>query len=173
MSKYRRIQDIEGLQPSIIQKIIALENVLGLPIMINADGGAKRTAEDQKRINPGNMNSRHIYGDAVDVSGANLRKVYTDQQILDAAKKVGITGIGLYDWGFHFDARPDPHPRGFSFWDNRSKKQEMDLSMPWKSWGINVTPSALPDDIGRLAILIGLSMLGVSLVWGGSSGKKA
>ncbi|MBC7959223.1 MAG: DUF882 domain-containing protein [Vallitaleaceae bacterium] len=63
-------------------------------------------------------NSQHVKGTAVDCPLRHFSK-YTVQQVVDAAIQSGFKGIGVYNWGYHFDVRV---AQKVAFWDERTKK---------------------------------------------------
>lgn len=109
-----------GLQSSFVEKLKQLEAVIG-PVTYNS---AYRSPEYNKKVG-GAQDSQHIKGLAVDIARNSYKE--NPQQLIEIATGLGFTGIGIYDTFVHLDMRSNPHPRGYSFWDERSNKSGLAL----------------------------------------------
>ena len=85
------------ITPETRQKFDALRIAMGIPLIIS---GPARCADHNKKVG-GAPNSRHIYGDALDIAcpqEERWRLVYT-------AMKLGFKGIGVHKAFIHLDLR--------------------------------------------------------------------
>lgn len=96
--------------PDGLNKLQALRDIIGLLIL----NSAYRSPSHNKAVG-GSPNSKHLLGIAYDVQ--NDSKRFTQDQLIEAAIKVGFNGIGRYDTFTHIDARQTP-----ARWDLRTKK---------------------------------------------------
>lgn len=91
------------ISPRLVEILQNIRDHFGNQVIINS---AFRCDEHNKNVG-GVENSRHTKGDAADIVVKNVAP-------LDVAKyceKIGVKGIGLYDWGCHVDTREEK-----SFW---------------------------------------------------------
>lgn len=107
----------------IVEKLIKELNLKSLSI----NSGYRTLAQENDLGRRGyyavGASSPHVKGTAVDVPVRDFTG-YTAQEVVSAAIKVGFMGIGVYDWGYHFDVRKQD---SLSFWDKRNKKTKIDL----------------------------------------------
>jgi uncharacterized protein YcbK (DUF882 family) len=90
-----------------------LRDVLNKPIQINS---AYRCPSHNKNVG-GASNSRHVVGDATDITVAGL----TPSQVADICEPM-FNGLGRYDTFTHVDSRPLLDKGVKSRWDFRTKK---------------------------------------------------
>ncbi|MCT4593599.1 MAG: D-Ala-D-Ala carboxypeptidase family metallohydrolase [Anaeromicrobium sp.] len=98
----------------LIEKLQKLRDKINKPITINS---GYRSKTYNKKVG-GSPKSQHLLGKAADIVTKGIDK----EKIKEIAIELGFTGIGLYDIFVHLDVRNNPHPRGYSFWDNRTKR---------------------------------------------------
>ena len=94
-----------GLTPKTQKALLLAEVYYGAPIFVTS---AYRDKERNKEVG-GVPNSRHIYGEAVDIrmpSNATLLN-----KLIWALTIAGFTGLGVYSSHVHADIRRDP-----TFW---------------------------------------------------------
>lgn len=98
------------VDPELVEKLQKLRERLGLPIKVTS---AFRCEERNNEVG-GAENSQHLTGRAADISLNNQKLDII--QIRNLARKIGFTGIGLYDSFIHLDTRTGSP----AMWDNRS-----------------------------------------------------
>lgn len=91
-----------GFEPAAMDKLQALRDLLGAPLMLNS---AYRSPEYNAKLKGAAKNSYHMKAMAFDVSMANHDPVRFEA----AARKVGFTGLGFYQRSnfIHVDIGPD------------------------------------------------------------------
>lgn len=101
------------LHPRLVELLEALrETIGGKPIVITS---GYRCPERNRQVG-GAPQSRHLYGDAVDIAVAPTG--LSIDELAALARRVGFTGIGFYDDGhLHVDCRPGAPVA----WDERKK----------------------------------------------------
>lgn len=102
------------LTPNLVTKLKLLQDKTGGDFYIVS---GYRSPEYNKKVG-GKPNSQHMYGRAVDISRASFSQ--KPEAFKEIALELGFTGVGFYDDFIHVDVRPNPHSRGYSFWDNRT-----------------------------------------------------
>lgn len=104
------------INSEVLEILEEIRAIAKKPVIINS---GYRTPEYNKKVG-GSPRSQHVLGNAVDfrISGMTTQDIY---ELIKANKLIGtkIKGLGLYNSFVHIDVRPNPHPRGYSFWDNR------------------------------------------------------
>ena len=83
------------------------------PLSINS---GYRTPEHNKR-SKGSSTSQHLHAKAADLPAAKPEKLFHLIISLMNEGKIKRGGLGLYDWGVHYDVRDTQ-----AFWDYRKKK---------------------------------------------------
>lgn len=146
-----------GLTPGLTEKVKELEKKLGSSIYITS---GLRSKEYNASLNGSAEDSQHLYGRAVDIARNSFKQ--SPEEFKTIALLCGFTGIGFYDKHVHVDIRPNPHPRGYSFWDNRTGKGKYDQEKE-KDYTVKVPPGANEKEIAKILILAGLSLLGLKL----------
>jgi hypothetical protein len=73
--------------------------------------------------------SQHVEALAVDFNGVGLVRLietaYKEKNDLyQTLRRLGVNAIGFYDWGIHFDFRPNKPSGEIYTWDKRKKKSE-------------------------------------------------
>ena len=104
--EHRHVQ----LDEKLLEKLQKLRSKIGRPLIINS---AYRCPERNAQVG-GAKKSQHLFGRAVDVSIHNLN--LSQNQILEMAKNLDFTGIGLYNNFVHLDVRNSPE---IVVWDGR------------------------------------------------------
>lgn len=104
------------INSEVLEGLEKLREIVGKPININS---GYRSESYNKKVG-GAKDSQHVLGNAIDFHVSGM----TTQQIYDIIKKNNMLGevfkgVGLYNTFVHVDVRPNPHSRGFSFWDMR------------------------------------------------------
>lgn len=99
---------------TLVEKLQKLRDRLGISIIITSP---YRCEKRNKQVG-GAKNSYHMKGLAVDISMNN--QILDVETIASLAKKIGFTGIGLYDNFIHLDVRVAE----FTTWDKRSVEHE-------------------------------------------------
>jgi len=98
----------------LVYKLQQLRDEIGKPIKIVS--AYRSPAYNQKC--GGSPKSQHKLGKAVDIQIAK-----NFDYVVDVARKLGFTGIGIYDTFVHLDIRDNPNKtRGYSFWDMRRRR---------------------------------------------------
>lgn len=117
----------QELDPVLQTKLKQLENVLGSKLTYTS---GLRTQAYNNTLPLSSKNSMHIDWDKDGDSEAVdfLRSTYkeTPEELIPILVGLGFTGIGIYDKHIHVDVRKNPHERGYSFWDERTKKGQWD-----------------------------------------------
>ena len=98
------------LDEKLLEKLQKLRSKIGRPLIINS---AYRCPERNAQVG-GAKKSQHLFGRAADVSMHNLN--LSQNQILEMAKNLDFTGIGLYNNFVHLDVRNSPE---IVVWDGR------------------------------------------------------
>lgn len=87
----------------LAKNLQVLRDFIGFPIYINS---AYRSPSHNKKVG-GSPNSQHLLGKAADIQMPSHRpeqvKKFIEKLIQDGKMKEG--GIGIYDWGVHYDIR--------------------------------------------------------------------
>lgn len=94
-----------GLTPKTHKALLLAEAYYGAPIFVTS---AYRDKERNKEVG-GVPNSRHIYGEAVDIRMPQNATLLN--KLVWALVTAGFTGIGIYNSHVHADIRRDP-----TFW---------------------------------------------------------
>lgn len=96
-----------GLTPKTQKALQLAEAYYGAPIFITS---AYRDKEHNKEVG-GSPNSRHLYGEAVDIRMPNSPTLLN--KLIWALSQAGFTSIGVYNTHVHADTRNTP-----VFWRN-------------------------------------------------------
>jgi len=111
--------DVPGkvyIEMELIEKLELFRLHIGGPLIISS---GYRTAKWNRMVK-GSENSRHMLGQAADISMSQ----YDKDRILAFAVHAGFKGIGFYDGFIHLDIRRKPvnrSGRSFDLWDLRKK----------------------------------------------------
>lgn len=113
------------MDTKLMDKLEELRADIGLPILINHDGMTLRgfrTQEEEKELYKNTKQvepllSMHTLGKAADITVKEMRI----EELAARAKKIGFTGIGMYDTFVHVDVRTLIGDDKIQTWDNRSK----------------------------------------------------
>lgn len=97
----------EGVDPDAVDKLQELRDKVGKPLVINS---AYRCPIHNREVG-GKPQSRHLYGDAFDISLSGHDK----WDLLIKAKEVGFTGFGKYNTFLHVDTWK---PRTWGSWED-------------------------------------------------------
>ena len=103
-----------------------LRELTGSPISI---GSAYRSyLWESKKGRSGE--SQHCLAHAIDLSGEGLVSliedaIKTENELYKELRRMGVNGVGLYDWGVHLDFRGIKITGELAFWDERKKKSEL------------------------------------------------
>ena len=93
------------VNPEALDKLQELRNRVGKALVINS---AYRCPAHNKYVG-GAKNSRHVHGDAFDISITGHNK----EELLKLAQDVGFTGFGYYKHFLHVDTW---NPRSWGSW---------------------------------------------------------
>jgi hypothetical protein len=118
---------MSGMQPEVLDKLVAMQNMYGQPVAIGPHSGYRSPAMNE--LAGGAPQSQHLTGSAVDVTAVNPTTANTVAMI-NAAKSAGFTGLGAY---------------------NEPGLVHMDIG-PARSWGPNYSGnsvSSLPNDVAN------------------------
>lgn len=103
------------INSAVLEGLEKLRNIINKPIYITS---GYRSETYNKKVG-GAKDSQHVKGNAIDFSikGMSSLEIYN---ILRQNNLLGpvFKGIGLYDTFVHVDVRPNPHKRGYSFWNS-------------------------------------------------------
>ena len=95
----------------LVRKLDEFRRMLGVPVrIVDAGGSGVRCTQHNKNVG-GAKNSQHLYGLAADCHSSK-----SPEEMYRVAEEVlqGTGGLGIYNWGIHFDVRA-----GKSRWDER------------------------------------------------------
>lgn len=96
MAKYFANDEIQGLVPELVEKLDALRERAGIPVIITC---GRRTIEENARIG-GVPHSAHEQGLAVDIRCSDS---FARFRLLEAAFAVGFKRIGVETLHIHLD----------------------------------------------------------------------
>lgn len=99
------------IAPALVDALEQFREKVGRAVVITS---GYRCPEHNRKIG-GAPQSRHLFGDGVDIRLAGLGRPI--EELAEIARSCGFTGIGLYDDHLHIDVRPG----GPAFWDERKR----------------------------------------------------
>ena len=91
------------IDESLVKVLQDIREHFGKPVTINS---GYRCATHNKNVG-GASSSQHLKGKAADIVVKTIEPI----EVARYAESIGVTGIGLYDWGCHIDTRNSK-----SFW---------------------------------------------------------
>ena len=94
--KLKEFADIDGrvkIHPYLVMQVQKFRDLVGMPVIITRGYVSKDRARKIKL----STSSANVQGKGVDISIINLKKKYTNQQLIDIARKCNFKNIQIYN----------------------------------------------------------------------------